>query len=137
MLNKNRKTLQIFYLIKDLDPIFFEFLIDNIKYPNKKLILNKDESLEASNINIILSFIYCNVFSTKQLSKTTANNAKDNLLYHMNKSKRRVITKFLKKELKQQFQKNFFLNINQTKTYEMGSSKILTSIKILQNFNLI
>lgn len=137
MLNKNRKTLQILFLIKDLDPIFFEFLIDNIEYPNKKLTFNKNESLEASNINIILFIIYYNVFSTKQLNKLTANNAKENLFYHMNKGKQRVIAKFLTKDLKQQLQKNFFLSINQTKAHKMGSSKILTSIKTLQHFNLI
>nr|QWK42486.1 hypothetical protein [Macrocystis pyrifera] len=137
MINKNRKTLQILFLIKDLDPIFFEFLIDNIKYPNKKLIFNKDESLKASNKNILLFFIYCNLFSTKQLNKPTITKAKDNLLYHMNKGKRRVIAKFLNKDLKQQLQKNFFFSISKTKVNKMVSSKILTSIKTLQNFTLI
>nr|QWK44047.1 hypothetical protein [Arthrothamnus bifidus] len=142
MINKNRKTLQILFLIKDLDPIFFEFLIDNIEYPNKKLTFTKNENLKTSNTNIILFFIYCNVFSTKQLNiqlqnKPTVGTAKDNLLYYINKGKRRIIAKILNNDLKQQLQKNFFLSISQTKHNETVSSKILTSSKTLQNFNFI
>nr|QWK43054.1 hypothetical protein [Saccharina subsessilis] len=142
MINKNRKTLQILFLIKDLDPIFFEFLIDNIEYPNKKLTFTKNENLKTPNTNIILFFIYCNVFSTKQLNlqlqnKPTVDTTKDNLLYYINKGKRRIIAKILNNDLKQQLQKSFFLSISQTKYDETVSSKILTSSKTLQNFNFI
>lgn len=142
MINKNRKTLQILFLIKDLDPIFFEFLIDNIEYPNKKLTFTKNESLKTSNTNIILFFIFCNVFSNKHLNtqlqnKPTVDTTKENLLYYINKGKRRLIAKVFNKDLKEQLQKSFFLSISQTKYNETISSEILTSIKTLQNFNFI
>nr|QWK43337.1 hypothetical protein [Ecklonia arborea] len=144
MLNKNKKIRQFFFLIKDLDPIFFEFLIDNIEYPNKKLTFTKDERLKVSDINMLLFFIYCNIFSTEQLNlqfqnKTNVNNAKDNLLYYLNREKRRLRAKALNKELKQDLQKSFFLSINKTKNNErvVSSSKNLTSIERLQDFNLV
>lgn len=142
MRNKNRKTLQILFLIKDLDPIFFEFLTNNIEYPNKKLTFTKDKTLKIFDINIIFFFIYCNIFSTKQLNiqlqnKITGDRAKDNLLYSINKGKRTLIAKALNKNLKQQLQKSFVLSINQTKYNEMLSSKILTSVKTLKHFNLV
>ena len=125
-----------------MDPIFFEFLIDNIEYPNKKLTFTKKENLKTPNTNIILFFIYCNVFSTKQLNlqlqdKPTVDTTKDNLLYYINKGKRRIVANFLNNDLKQQLQKSFFLSISQTKYNETVSSKILTSSKILQDFNFI
>nr|QWK42912.1 hypothetical protein [Laminaria ephemera] len=142
MINKNRKTLQILFLIKDLDPIFFEFLTDNIEYPNKKLTFTKDKSLKINDINIIFFFIYCNIFSTKQLNiqlqnKTTADRAKDNLLHYINKGKQRLIPKALNINLKQQLQKSFFLIISQTKYNQMISSQVLTSIETLKSFNLV
>nr|QWK42770.1 hypothetical protein [Lessonia spicata] len=136
MRNKNKKNLQILFLIKNLDPIFFQFLTDNIEYPNK--------SLKISYKNIIFFFIYCNIFSTKQLNvklqnKTTGHKFKDNLLYYINNGKQRVIAKALNKSLKQELQKSFFLSINQTKHHEMVSfsSQILTSAETLQLFNLV
>nr|QWK42628.1 hypothetical protein [Lessoniopsis littoralis] len=148
MINKNRKTLQILFLIKDLDPIFFEFVKDSIEYPDKKLTFTKKESLKVCsiNINIILFFIYCNIFSTKRLNaqlqqKPTGDKAKGNLFYliNKNKGKQKGIGKALNKDkdLKQQFQKNFFLSINQKKNNEIISSQILTSIGLLEDFNLI
>lgn len=142
MINKNRKTLQILLLIKDLDPIFFEFLIDKIEYPNKKLTFTTDESLKTPNTNIILFLTYCNVFSNKQLNiqlqnKPTVDTTKENLLYYINKGKRRITAKVFNNDLKQQLQKSFFLSINKTKYNETVSSEILTSIKTLQNFNFI
>lgn len=142
MINKNRKTLQILLLIKDLDPIFFEFLIDKIEYPNKKLTFTTDESLKTPNTNIILFLTYCNVFSNKQLNiqlqnKPTVDTTKENLLYYINKCKRRITAKVFNNDLKQQLQKSFFLSINKTKYNETVSSEILTSIKTLQNFNFI
>ena len=142
MRNKNRKTLQILFLIKDLDPIFFEFLINNIEYPTKKLTFTKDKTLKISDINIIFFFMYCNLFSTKQLNiqlqkKITGDRAKNNLLYYINKGKRTLIAKALNKNLKQQLQKSFFLSINQTKYNEMISSQVLISVETLRRFNLI
>ncbi len=142
MLNKNRKTLKILFLIKDLDPIFFEFLIDNIEYPNKKLTFTKNESIKIPNTNIILFLTYCNVFSNKQLNiqlqnKPTVDTTRENLLYYINKGKRRITAKVFNNDLKQQLQKSFFLSINQTNYNETVSSEILTSIKTLQNFNFI
>nr|QWK42059.1 hypothetical protein [Pterygophora californica] len=146
MINKNRKTPQILFLIKDLDPIFFEFLTDSIEYPNKKLTFAKEGSLKVCSINIdiILFFIYCNISSTKRLNtelqkKLPGDKEKQNSFYLINKGKQKGIGKVLNKDkdLKQQLQKNFFLSINQTKNNEIISSKILTSIALLEDFNLI
>nr|QWK43905.1 hypothetical protein [Costaria costata] len=142
MLNKNRKTLQILFLIKDFDPIFFEFLIDTIEYTKKKLTFTKEKSLKDSHIDIILVFISCNIFSTKQLNiqlqnETTFDKTKDNLLHTLNKSKQRVTAKTFKKNLGQQLQKRFFFNIIETKYNEVISSQILIYIETLKGFNLI
>lgn len=146
MINKNRKTLQFLFLIKDLDPIFFEILTDNIEYTNKKLILKKEISLKVFSIynNIILFFIYCNLFSTKRLNtqlqkKPTGDKATGNSIYPINKGKQKGIRKTLNKakDLKLQLQKNFFLIINQIRSNEIISSQILTSIELLKDLNLI
>ena len=65
-----QKKLQFLCLIKDVDPFLFEFLTDSIEYPNKKLAFNKERSFKVFSIknNIVLSFIYCNTFSTKRLN---------------------------------------------------------------------
>ena len=71
--------------------------------------------------------------------RDSVNNAKDNLLYYLNREKRRLRAKALNKELKQDLQKSFFLSINKTKNNErvVSSSKNLTSIERLQDFNLV
>nr|QWK43479.1 hypothetical protein [Egregia menziesii] len=133
MINKNRKTLQILFLIKDLDPIFFEFLTDNIEYPNKKLTFTNDTSLKSSSINIILLFFFCNIFSTKLQNKTAGNKIKESLLYDISKKKGKVIPN----NLKQQLQKNFRFSNCQTKDNKMSLAKFLTSTSTVQEFNLI
>ena len=141
MINKNRKTLQILFLIKDLDPIFFEFLTDSIEYTNKKLAFTKEESPKVCSIdrNIILFFIYYNIFSTRRLNIQLQKKAKGNLFYLIDNRKQKGTWQTLKndKDLKQQLQKNFFLSINQTKNNKINFSQILTSIELLNDFHLI
>nr|QWE51199.1 hypothetical protein [Alaria crispa] len=141
MINKNRKTLQILFLIKDLDPIFFEFLANSIEYPNKKLTFTKKENprVRSINRNIILFFIYYNIFSTRWLNTQLQKKAKGNLFYLIDNEKQKGTEQALKndKDLKQQLQKNFFLSINRRKNNKTNFSQILTSIELLNDFNLI
>ena len=128
-LKQQKRILSVLFLIKNLDPVFFELLIDSIK-DSKKNQMNK-------NKNITLFIIYLNLFSTKKLKiqhskeKLNPQMRNTNLVYSLSKQPSLSINS-THKESKLQRKKTFFYNIYFNRFNELLTSQIMCSTQIIQ-----
>lgn len=144
-LKKKKVILSTFFLIKDLNPLFFELLIDSIKNSKKNLTIKKKKipNLKVSNKTFTLFTIYLNIFSTKKLN--TQKNEKEevnlkstraNSLYLIIKNRLLPEIEIQDNELNSQIKKSlFFLYLNRYN--KVRTSQMIKSIQIIKNLNKI
>nr|YP_009736331.1 hypothetical protein SlomFM_132 [Scytosiphon promiscuus]QDM58418.1 hypothetical protein SlomFM_132 [Scytosiphon promiscuus]QDM58561.1 hypothetical protein SlomM_132 [Scytosiphon promiscuus] len=143
VLRKRNKILAVFKSIKDLDPLFFELLMDSIRDSNKTLIVKKNPKA--------LLIIYSNIFATKKLNIPLAKEKtlgiminkvnKNNIasLYSEIKQKPIIKINFRDKQLDYQLKnrKNLFFNLYLNRQNELLSSQVISYVKIIQSFDQI
>lgn len=138
---KKKKTLQIFFLIKNLNPVFFELLIDSIKDFNKNSKFKNKQiiKLRKSNKTITLFPIYLNLFSTKKISnqetekRLHVNISSPNLI---KESQKLLLSKVINKKLEPQY-KVFFANLYLSRYNKINASQLIESTQILQNLKML
>nr|YP_009327087.1 hypothetical protein [Pleurocladia lacustris]ANS57592.1 hypothetical protein [Pleurocladia lacustris]ANS57735.1 hypothetical protein [Pleurocladia lacustris] len=133
-LKKKKRIASIFFLLRALNPFFFELLMDSIKDFNKTLI-NKNKI-------IILFTFYLNLFSTEKLNlqktvkeldqKIPTDNELYSILKQISFSKNTM-----NKELKFLFEKNFFCNLYLHRYNELLTLQIIMSNQIIKNLDNI
>lgn len=136
---KKKKTLQIFFMIKDLNPFFFELLTDSIRDFNKNLVSKNKRIIKSrrSNKTITLFPIYLNLFST---TKNTQVN-KERVYRHSNsvdliKKEQKLLSKVLNKEVEPPCK--FISNHLYLSRYNKNSTlQRIKSIQKLQNLKMI
>ena len=135
-----KKTLKIFFMVKDLNPVFFELLIDSVRDCNKSLPIKNKRiiKLRQSNKTITLFPIYLNLFSTKKI-----NTQENNKRVYVNtnrvesvKEKQRLLSKILDKELEPQC-KFFFINLYLRRDTKISAFQIIKSTQRLQSLKMI
>nr|QWK42201.1 hypothetical protein [Pseudochorda nagaii] len=137
---KGRKALQMLFLVKHLDKIFYELLIDNINSYNNKFIFNACSDLEVPTINTILFLLCSNIFSTEQLTiqlnqKRIGRQTKNNFIYSINKEE--LFLKILDSELKNELQRAFLFNLMGTEGDKVTLSQALNCMEALESLNLV
>ncbi len=135
---KTAKALKTLSVVKYLDPLFFELIIDSIG-ESKSPFLEELRNLSISNKNTILFLIYLNLFSTEKLMiqlkhQLIGRKNNNNLLYSI--SKNIIPLKLFNKELTLELQKEFFIRIINT-TNKPLISQVLNLNNILFSSNLI
>jgi len=133
-LKKQKRILAVLFLIKNLDLVFFELLIDSIK-DSKKNQINKNQV-------ITLFTIYLNLFSTKKLKiqhsekKLSPKMINTNLVYSLLKQPS-LSLKSTNKASKKLFKKTFFYNIYFNRFNELLTSQIICSTQIIERLDRI
>lgn len=135
-----KKTLQFFFLVKILNPVFFELLIDTIKDFNKNSTFKNNQviKLKKSNKTITLFTIYLNIFSTKKIS----NQENEKQVYvnvkrvDLIKRKKRLLYKVLNRELEPQC-KVFFINPYLRRYNKINTFQLIQSTQILQHLKML
>ena len=132
---KKNNILSIFKSIKDLDPFFFELLMDSISDSNKISILKKKPQA--------LLIIYSNIFATKKLNIPLAKektlglqidkvNTDVNLLYSI------LSIKTIQEErIVPQLKKNLFYKFYLNRYNKPIASQVRNSIKIIKSWDKI
>ena len=124
-------------MIKDLNPVFFELLIDSVKDCNKNLGLKNKRSLKL-NKTITLFLIYLNIFSTKKIN--IQENKKqiyvDINSVDLTKEHQILFFKVLNKELEPR-SPVFFADLYSSTDYRVSTFQKTKSAKILENLNMI
>nr|YP_009694359.1 hypothetical protein Scana_132 [Hapterophycus canaliculatus]AYP10076.1 hypothetical protein Scana_132 [Hapterophycus canaliculatus] len=138
LLEKRNKILEVFKFIKNLDPFFFELLMDSIRDSNKTpIVKNKPKAL---------FIIYSNIFTTKKLNiplikeKTLdlETNKVNNKITVLDLRKRSIIKlESSDKELDLQLKKNLFYNLYLSRYNELLTSQVLRNVKRIQSFDKI
>jgi len=134
-LNKNKEISLTLSLIKDLDPFFFEFLID--------IVGNSDNTLFTENSNLtnyLKNLIFLNILSTEIITndldqKLTESRTIDNLIYSTNKQLNS--SKLSNKDIKYELEKIFFYSLKKIKHNYFLTSETSNLIKKLKNYILI
>ena len=135
-----KKTLQFFFMVKILNPVFFELLIDTIKDFNKNSTFKNNQviKLKKSNKTITLFTIYLNIFSTKKIS----NQENEKQVYvnvkrvDLIKRKKRLLYKVLNRELEPQC-KVFFINPYLRRYNKINTFQLIQSTQILQHLKML
>ena len=136
-LTKRNKILSVFQSIKDLDPFFFELLMDSISDSNKTSIIR--EKPQA------LFIVYSNIFATKKLNIPLAKektlglqidkiNTNFNLLYSL------ISIRSLKirdEEVVSQLNKNLFYKFYLNRYNKFFTSQVKKYIKIIKSWEKI
>lgn len=137
---KKKKMLKIFFMINDLNPLFFELLIDSLRDFNKNLTGKNRRiiKLRQSNKTITLFPIYLNLFSAKKINtqknekQIYGNISRVNLI----KEKERLLFRVLNKKFEPQH--NFFLvNLYLSRSKKISTFQVIKSTQILQNLKMI
>lgn len=70
---RKKRTLWVFFMVKNLNPFFFEVVLDSVRDLNKNLIIKNIKLLKLRQVNkfVTLFPIYLNLFSTKKLTPQT------------------------------------------------------------------
>lgn len=134
-MNKNKEISLTLSLIKDLDPFFFEFLID--------IVGNSDNTLFTENSNLtnyLKNLIFLNILSTEIITndldqKLTESRTIDNLIYSTNKQLNS--SKLSNKDIKYELEKIFFYSLKKIKHNYFLTSETSNLIKKLKNYILI
>ena len=135
-----KKTSKFFFMVKILNPVFFELLIDTIKDFNKNSAFKNNQviKLKKSNKTITLFIIYLNIFSTKKIS----NQENEKQVYvnlkrvDLIKRKKRLLYKVLNKELELQY-KVFFINLYLRRYNKINTFQLIQSTQILQHLKML
>lgn len=134
-LNKNKEVSLPFYLISDLDPGFFESLIDNLGNANN-ILLTQNSALTIYLENIIfLNILPTEILSNKLDWKLTEEKTEGNLIYAITKPLNN--SKVFDEDIKHQREKFFFHNLKSAKHNSLLSSETSNLIKHLKNYILI
>ena len=139
-LKKRNKILSVFKSSKDLDPFFFELLMDSIRDSNKTLIAKKNPQS--------LFIIYSNIFATKKLNRPLAkeqtldrkfNKVTKNMNLIYSVMEQRSIRKLESNDQQVSFQlkKNLFYNLYLNRYNKLISSQVISSLKIIQSWDKI
>ena len=135
-LNKNKEVSLILYLIRDLDPFFFESLIDTIGNSNNvSLILISRLTPHYFKNIIFLNILSTEIISNKLNRKLTEEKIEKNLVY--TRTKQLNNSKLFYKNIKHQLENIFFFNLKNTKYNASFSSETSNLIKIFKNYILI
>lgn len=135
-----KKSLSFFFIIKNLNPVFFELLLDSIKEFNENLEVKNNQiiKLRKTNKTVTLFLIYINLFSTKKIN--TQKNEKrvyvDINRVDLIEEKGRLLYKVLNKELKTQH-KVYFLNRYLNRYNKINTFQLIESTQIIQNLRLL
>ena len=141
-LNKKTRVLSTFFLIKDLNPFFYELVIDSIEISKSNLFLfaktQKLLNLRISNKSLALFLIYLNIFSTKTVNpqknmREEEVSIRSDLLYSNSITKNEIPFN----KLNIQFQKRLFFNIYLSRFNKYSAIKIRKSMQIVKNLNNI
>ena len=127
-------------MVKILNPVFFELLIDTIKDFNKNSTFKNNQviKLKKSNKTITLFTIYLNIFSTKKIS----NQENEKQVYvnvkrvDLIKRKKRLLYKVLNRELEPQC-KVFFINPYLRRYNKINTFQLIQSTQILQHLKML
>ena len=138
---KKKKILQIFFLVRDLNPIFFELLIDSVKDLNKNLVDRNKRLIKLKKVNrtIALFSIYLTLFSTKKVN--TQKNEKQ-IYVNVNKveflkEKQILLSKVLNRKVEPKV-KIFFVNFYLSPSNNISNfHQIKKSAQILKKLKLI
>lgn len=140
-LKKINKISSVFKSSKDLDPFFFELLMDSIRDSNKNLILKKESKA--------LFIIYSNIFATKKLNlplpkeKTLGvkiNKVNDNIALSSSTVTQKSAVKpgFIDKQLGCfLLKKTLFYNLYLNRYNELPISQVINYVKIIQSLDKI
>lgn len=142
-LKKKLLTLSTCFLIRELDPFFYELVIESIKIAKIRFIVKTKKFLilRISNKTLALFTLYLNIFSTIKLNslknKREANleRSEMNLLY------RQTINDLLNtnenKVLNYQIYKYLFFDLFLSRYQKTRTRDIIKIIQIIENFNNI
>lgn len=135
-----KKPLQFFFMIKILNLVFFEFVINSIKDLNKTLTVKNKQILKMRKLNktITLFPIYINLFSTKKINtqKSEKRVYTDVRRVDLIKEKQILLFKALNEELEAQH-KIFFINLYLNRYNKIIISELIESTQILQNLKML
>jgi len=125
--------------IKDLDPFFFESLID--------IIGNSDNTVFTQNSNLtdyLKNLIFLNILSTEIISKELdqkliGGRTVNNLIYSINKqlNSSELELELSSKDIKYQLEKKFFYSLKKIKYNYFLSSEASNLLKNFKNYILI
>lgn len=152
-LNKKTKVFSTFFLIKDLNPFFYELVIDSIdsrKISKRNFFLlvktKKLLNLRISNKTLALFLVYLNIFSAKtiNLQKTikeevNIQSIRNDLLYSNSITKNKLMreNELPFNKLNPRFQKSLFFNIYLSRFNKYSALNTRKSMQIIKNLNNI
>ena len=142
-LKKRMVILSICFLIKDLNPFFYELVRDSIKIPETNLIdkTQKFSNLKISSKTLALFTLYLNIFSTIKLNiqQNTKEVKKRNMFYSISKQQLLEENSITNTELNYHIYRHFFfsLYLNRDKDNINSVLEARKSIQILKSFNNI
>lgn len=144
-LKKKVLTLSTCFLIRELDPFFYELVIDSIKTKiaklNFRLKPKKFLNLKISNKTLALFTLYLNIFSTIKLNtqknkkKVNLKNIRTNLSYVQ--TNYTLLNNTKDKELNYQLYKYLFFDLYLKRYHKTSTLEVKKIIQIMENIRNI
>ena len=144
-LKKKLVTLSTCFLIRKLDPFFYELVIDSVKIATVNFIAKPKKflNLRMSNKTLALFTLYLNIFSTIKLNtqknrrEVNLKSIRTNFPYAQIKHNLLESNEVKDRDLNSQFYKNLFFDIYLSRDHKSSTADVIKTIRIIENFSKI